>query len=342
MARSAVVRWGQLVPDLVLAKEVFERLGALVVEVVEVGLKPCAGQKDIDTGDGVFEVVGLTRFDGAQEDVVAVMVVGHQEIVVTGTGGLGEAASLVRVHNVVGGYGGKVTLVHSVRWIRVGWETVIQFGLDVRWWHGWFGRLCVLPAGVQVPHGGCLEGRGVLAEGSEAEARQVGEVSLLDGGGEGRDGGRPQGRVVEGDNVGGPPMIRWVGGRIGHGDGAVHLDTVSDCPKPVGVAREWYWVPRGACDMSTGLGELDGATSITQRPSTQERLVHVGEQVGSGSVLGQTREKHVRGVGRVHGLTIGYLDSDGAGSWVDVGEGVGGSKVMSSAPGVQDDGRGGT
>ena len=98
----------------------------------------------------------------------------------------------------------------------------------------------------------------------------------------------------------------------------------------------------GTLDAAPSLVEVDGAASIAKWACAEERLVHVGEQVGLGGLRGKAVEGELCGVGGSHGLLVGHLHGYGGGGGLDMFEEVRRSKVVASAAGVQDDGRGGT
>ena len=68
--------------DTVGRKEIFQLLWALVVKAVEPRLEATARQDAVDVCDRVGEVLCLARLDGSHEYIVAVVVIGYQQVVV--------------------------------------------------------------------------------------------------------------------------------------------------------------------------------------------------------------------------------------------------------------------
>ena len=73
---------------------------------MELGLESAVGQGGMDIGNGRSEVCSFSRLDGSEKDEVAVVVIGHKQVIVTGAGRLWQSAHLVGVNNVVGRRGG--------------------------------------------------------------------------------------------------------------------------------------------------------------------------------------------------------------------------------------------
>ena len=71
-----------MVFDVVLVEPLLELLGALVVQAVELGLAAPFGECAVDVRDGVGDGLSSSIFDGLQEDVVAIVIVGDNQVVV--------------------------------------------------------------------------------------------------------------------------------------------------------------------------------------------------------------------------------------------------------------------
>ena len=63
---------------LVGGKEVFQFLGALVIQAVESQLESNAQKYPVDVSNGIFEVVSLVGLDWSWENVITAMVASYQ------------------------------------------------------------------------------------------------------------------------------------------------------------------------------------------------------------------------------------------------------------------------
>ena len=103
----------------------------------------------MDVLDGCCECFCCPVPDGAEEDAVAVVVIGYEEVVVALAGGHGQSSGLVGVDKVFGFIDGEETRVGSGVVTGLDREGLVFFF----WWSLWLGALLVLPLAVEVAHG---------------------------------------------------------------------------------------------------------------------------------------------------------------------------------------------
>jgi hypothetical protein len=78
---SMVVGWDQLVFNAFLDNIAFQKLRALIVKAVELGLAASFGEGGVDICDCCCESLCLPVAQWAHEDAVAVIVIGYQDVV---------------------------------------------------------------------------------------------------------------------------------------------------------------------------------------------------------------------------------------------------------------------
>ena len=140
-----------MVLNVVLFKPLFEFCGALVVELVEVRLAPSLCQRVVYVGNGRRELGRRAILEWSHHDVVAIVVVGNNQVVVPLAGRLWQTTSLVCVDYMSWFGGGQEARVRACGVIWLLGEGIIVFqscGITVL-----FGAFGVLLVSIEVPHG---------------------------------------------------------------------------------------------------------------------------------------------------------------------------------------------
>ena len=145
---------GQLEVDICFVEEVFEGLGAFIVEALEVGFESCFSKAAVHSFIGGNNAGGLSVFEGLSKDVVAVVVIKDEDVEVASAGGDWKLSSLVSMCLTrVGDQGSKAVVGAALRFI-IGEEVREEFCFKA-WWNG-AGRLgaaLVLAGLIKVPFG---------------------------------------------------------------------------------------------------------------------------------------------------------------------------------------------
>jgi hypothetical protein len=132
-----VMGWDQLVFNAFPDRVVFQELGTLIVEAVELGLAASFGEGGMDLSYCCCERLCLSIAQWSHEDAVAVIVIGYQDVVVAVAGRLGQSSSLVSIDTFLGFGDRKEACVGSsgILWLGrkvvgiCGWQWLFLRGL---------------------------------------------------------------------------------------------------------------------------------------------------------------------------------------------------------------------
>jgi hypothetical protein len=196
---SVIVGGRDLELNVVVCEPLSELGGALVVNAVKLGLATTAGQGVVDLGDGFGEGLRSVVGDRAKQDIVAVVVIGNEEVLVASGRSKREPSSLIAEDDVAGLNGGEKTRVRSG---GIGWLGREVFGVK-----GFcndrflLGTLNIFTAMIHVPHGSGFGVGWIALEGSQGEARNVRHQVALEGLPKSRDGRGKQGCMAKGNKI---------------------------------------------------------------------------------------------------------------------------------------------